>query len=99
MPFVRVNIQNEIEKEKKIDREFRKAWEESREEYRLIGEMIELRKREKLTQKEVADLTGGKQQDISRIEKLRVNPSLRMFCNIINALGYELQIVKKNGVA
>lgn len=95
MPFVQVNIAEEIEKEKQRSPEFEAAWDESREEYRLIGEMIHLRKQEKITQSKLAELTGNRQQVISRIEKKENNPSLRMFCNILSALGYELQIVKK----
>ena len=95
MPFVQVNIANEIEKEKEKSLEFEKAWDESREEYRLIGEMISIRKQKKMTQSKLAEITGNKQQVISRIEKKENNPSLKMFCNILNALGYELHIVKK----
>lgn len=51
MPFVEINVKNEIEKQKQDDPEFRKAWEDSRAEYRLIGEMISLWKQEKITQK------------------------------------------------
>ena len=51
MPFVEINVKNEIEKQKQNDPEFRKAWEYSRAEYRLIGEMTSLRKQEKITQK------------------------------------------------
>lgn len=50
-PFDEINVKNEIEKQKQDDPEFRKAWEDSRAEYRLIGEMISLRKQEKITQK------------------------------------------------
>lgn len=45
MPFVQINISKEIEKEKQRSPEFKKAWEESREEYRLIGESISVGKR------------------------------------------------------
>lgn len=79
----------------KTSKEFEQMWEESREEYRLIGEMISIRKAEKVTQTELAELTGSKQQVISRIEKKENSPSLRMFCNMLQALGYELQIVKR----
>ena len=96
MPFIQVSIQDEIEKHKSESPAFKKAWDESREEYRLIGEMIRLRKQEKITQSQLANLTGNKQQVISRIEKKENMPSLRMFCNILSALGYELQIVKKS---
>ncbi|MFR7538371.1 MAG: hypothetical protein ACLUX8_06410 [Clostridium sp.] len=51
MPFVEINVKNEIEKQKQDDPEFRKAWEDSRAEYRLIGKMISLRKQENITQK------------------------------------------------
>lgn len=95
MGFVNVNIAKEVEKERNSSPEFNKAWEESREEYRLIGEMIAIRKKNKITQSRLAEITGNKQQVISRIEKKENNPSLRMFCNILNALGYELRIEKR----
>lgn len=95
MPFVQVDIKKEIKKQKKESPEFERLWDESREEYRLIGEMISLRKAEKITQKQLADVTGNKQQVISRIENKESSPNLRTFSNILNALGYELQIVKK----
>lgn len=98
MPFVEVNIKKEIEKRKEESSSFAKAWNESREEYRLIGEMISLRKAEKITQSQLAVITGSKQQVISRIEKKESSPSLKFFCSILNALGYELQIVKKSNI-
>lgn len=61
----------------------------------LIDTVIKLRKESKITQSKLAEMTGNKQQVISRIEKKENMPSLRIFCNILNALGYELQIVKK----
>ncbi len=96
MPFAEVSIKDEIEKSRTESESFRKAWDESRQEYRLIGEMISLRKKEKITQSKLAELTGNKQQVISRIEKKESNPSLHIFCNLLNAMGYELKIVKKN---
>ena len=98
MPFVEINVKNEIEKKRQNNPEFKKAWDESRAEYRLIGEMISLRKQEKITQKELAEMTGNKQQVISRIETKESIPTIRVFSNILNALGYELQIVKKKSV-
>ncbi|MFW5649931.1 MAG: helix-turn-helix domain-containing protein [Acetivibrio ethanolgignens] len=95
MPFEKVNINDEIEKRCKESDSFKKEWEESREEYKLIGEMVSLRKAEKMTQSEIAAITGNRQQVISRIEKRENSPSLRIFCNILDALGYRLKIVKK----
>ena len=95
MAFKDVNINAEIESLRQESPEFKKVWDESREEYRLIGEMVALRKQEKYTQSQLAELTGNKQQVISRIETKEMMPTLRLFCNILGALGYELQIVKK----
>lgn len=61
----------------------------------LIEQMVTLRKEKKISQKQLAELTGNKQQVISRIERSENIPSLKMFCSILNALGYELQIVEK----
>ncbi len=94
MPFVQVNVDKEIEKRMQNPK-FKKAWEENHAEYELIGEMISLRKQNKITQSELAMLTGNKQQVISRIERKESNPSLKMFTRILDVLGYELQIVKK----
>lgn len=95
MPFVQVDINKEIEKHCQESPSFAKAWNESREEYKLIGEMISLRKAEKITQSQLAAITGSKQQVISRIENKESSPSLKIFCSLLNALGYELKIVKK----
>lgn len=62
----------------------------------LIDEYVKLRKKLKVSQKELAELIGSKQQAISRVEKKEHCPSLKLFCSMVNALGYELKIVKKN---
>ncbi|MGN0406566.1 MAG: helix-turn-helix domain-containing protein [Bariatricus sp.] len=98
MAFKEISVKQEIERQKELDANFKKAWDESRAEYKLIGEMISLRKQEKITQKELAELTGNKQQVISRIERKESIPTIRAFSNILDALGYELRIVKKNSV-
>ncbi len=69
----------------------------SDEENKLIDEMVDLRKRQHLSQKQLAEITGNKQQVISRIERKENSPSLKTFCNILNALGYKLEI--KRGVS
>ena len=98
MPFAPINVKEEIERQRELSPEFKKAWDESRAEYKLIGEMISLRKKEKITQKELAELTGNKQQVISRIERKESMPTIRAFSKILDALGYELQIVNKGSV-
>ena len=98
MPFVKVDVQKEVEEMCTNNPSFKKAWEENYAEYELIGELIALRKQKKLTQKELAALTGNKQQVISRIERKEMVPSIKIFSNILNALGYELRIVKKENM-
>ena len=95
MPFVTLDIQEEFDKRKQNSSEFDKRWNESREEYRLIGEMIAFRKQNKITQNQLASMIGNKQQVISRIENKENSPSLGTFCNMLEALGYELKIVKR----
>lgn len=95
MAFTRINIKEEIEKQKSASSVFEEKWNESREEYRLIGEMISLRKKQNVTQKELANRVESKQQIISRLEKKENSPSLKFFCKLLNALGYELTIQKK----
>jgi len=46
MPFIETNVKEIIEQNRQESESFRKKWDESREEYRLIGEMIRLRKQE-----------------------------------------------------
>ena len=36
MPFLQVNVEQEIQKQRENDPEFKKIWDESRAEYRLI---------------------------------------------------------------
>ena len=65
-------------------------------ENKLIDEIIELRKTQDMTQAQLARLTGYKQQAISRLEKKENSPTLRVFTNIVYALGYDLKLVKRN---
>lgn len=95
MPFVELNVKETIEREKANSPEFAQAWDESRTEYKLLSELVQLRKEQKLTQGDLAQLTGNKQQVISRIEKRENSPTLKTFCGLLNTLGYDLQIVKK----
>ena len=82
MPFIQANIKKEIEEKRKDDSE-------------LIEKMIMLRKEENITQKELAKLSGKRQQTISKIERKETVPTITAFNNLLNALGYELKIVKK----
>jgi len=51
-----------------------------------------------MSQRKLAELTGNKQQAISRTENKECSPYLKMFYSMVNALGYELQIVKRSSI-
>ena len=70
----------------------------SDKEKELIDELINLRKEQNVSQSQLAKLTGNKQQAISRMEKKEHSTSLKLFYSMLNALGYELQIVKKSAI-
>lgn len=61
----------------------------------LIDRIIEIRKSENISQSELAKMTGSSQQAISRFEQKTHNASINLFSSIINALGYEVQLVKR----
>lgn len=66
----------------------------SDKEKELIDELVTLRKEQNISQNQLAELTGNKQQAISRIEKKEHSPSLKLFYSMVHALGYDLKIVK-----
>ena len=67
----------------------------SEKECELIEKIIEIRKKANMSQNELAKITGNKQQAISRIEKREHSPSLKSFCNMVSALGHDIEIVKR----
>lgn len=81
-----------VEKKKNMPAETLVA---SQKEKELIDELIRLRKANNLSQSQLAEITGNKQQAISRMEKKEHSPSLKLFTVMVNALGYEVKIVKK----
>lgn len=95
MPFEEINVKEVIEKEKENNPKFAKAWDDSRTEYKLLTELARLRREQHITQGELAEMTGNRQQVISRIEKRENSPTLKTFCGLLNTLGYDLQIVKR----
>ena len=61
-------------------------------EYELIKQVIKIRKDQELTQKELADRTGTRQSNISRLEQGEYNPSLKFLKKLAQGLGKELHI-------
>lgn len=55
----------------------------------------EIRKSKKLTQKELAERIGIKQQQYQRYESEVNEIPLKMFLKVIDVCGYKLKLVKK----
>ncbi|MDR1135720.1 MAG: helix-turn-helix transcriptional regulator [Clostridiales Family XIII bacterium] len=61
-------------------------------EYKIIEEIIMARQEKNLTQKDLADLVGTKQSNISRLESGNYNPTLGFLNKIAKAIGKELEV-------
>jgi len=74
------------------DPAFKKEWDDGELEYRLMMLLLKERNEQQLTQSELAERTGIRQSNISRIEKGQVLPSLSTLNKIAHGLGKQLQI-------
>ncbi len=72
--------------------EVKKEYDALEPEYDIIQAMIDARKEQNLTQKELSARTGITQADISRIEKGTRNPSLEMMKRLAQGLGMQLKV-------
>ncbi|WP_053954660.1 helix-turn-helix transcriptional regulator [Inediibacterium massiliense] len=95
MPFKKINAQEIVKDKIEKDQEFKAAYEEISEEYKLIREVVKARKEMGLTQQNLADKIGVKQQVISRFENERHIPTLDNFLKILHGLDLEISICKK----
>ena len=68
----------------------REEYEALEPEYDIIQAMIDARRRQNLTQKQLSERTGITQADISRIERGTRNPSLNMLKRLADGLGMKL---------
>ena len=74
------------------DPAFRAEHERTRLEFALTELLITSRMEQDLTQKELAEKSGVRQSNISRIEKGQAMPSLATLDKIAKALGKEVQV-------
>lgn len=74
------------------DSNFKKEYDDLEPEYDIINAMIKVRKERGLTQKQLSELTGISQADISRIENGTRNPSLEMIKRLAIGMGMRLKL-------
>jgi DNA-binding XRE family transcriptional regulator len=83
---------NEAKKIISRNKEVQKELKENEAEYKVIEEIIMARQERNITQKELAELIGTKQSNISRLESGNYNPTLEFLTKIAKAVGKELEI-------
>ena len=96
MPYKKIDAGKIIEEKANNNPEFAKAYEDVKNEYRIIQQVIKARKEKSLTQKELAEKVGVKQQEISRLENEKHTPTLGNLIRILDGLDLELKIEEKN---
>ncbi len=72
--------------------EFKEEWDELEPEYQIIKAMLSSRAEKSMTQKQLADITGIPQADISRLENGNANPSLRTLVRLADGMGMKLKL-------
>ena len=78
--------------EKLKDDEFKKEWESFSPEYQVMKEVINAREINNLTQKQLAELSGIRQSEISKLETGERNPSIKILKRIAEAMNMKLVI-------
>lgn len=74
------------------DDEFKAEYENMSPEFDIIRAMVQARKEQNITQKELSERTGITQADISRIENGTRNPSLNMIKKLAKGMGMRLKL-------
>lgn len=79
-------------KEYMRDPEFKKEWDALEPQYQIIKAILDARKAANMTQKELSELTGITQADISRLESGNSNPTINTIQRIATGLGINIQV-------
>jgi len=72
--------------------EVRNELKKNEAEYKIIEEIILARKEKNLTQKDLAELVGTRQSNISRLESGNYNPTIDFLNKIASAIGKQLEV-------
>ena len=86
------NFRDTLNRRLENDAEFRKEYEALSPEYEIAKMLIACRNNGNLTQKQLSELTGIDQADISKIENGNANPSIKTLTRIASAMNMNLKI-------
>ncbi len=96
MPFEKIDAKKRIKEKLASDSEFKKVYDESEDEYEIIKTLIRERKKIGLSQKQLSERTGLRQQVISRIENDINSPTLKNLIKIAHGLNLGITVnIKK----
>lgn len=82
----------DLEKQLLADPEVKKEYDKLAPRYALISQLISVRIKKGLTQKEVAEKLGTKQSAVARLESGSVNPTLGLLQKFAQVMGYKLTV-------
>jgi len=83
---------SDLKKEYLKDSELKKEYDTLQSEYDFIVQLYKIRSHNKITQKELARLSGINQANISKIESGNYSPSLKTMKRLADALDMDLKI-------
>lgn len=101
MNIMKASENNIIDIDTIMDERFGAVGTEARDEFRreaydyCVGKLItDARKQSQMTQSQLAEKLGASKSYISRIEKGQIEPGVKTFFRIIEALGLRFEIVR-----
>ena len=74
------------------DETFKKEYEALEPEYEIISSLIDARKSNNVTQKQLSEATGIAQSDISKRENGSANPTLKLLQRLAEGLNMSLKV-------
>ena len=83
---------NDLKKELMKDKDFKAEYEAIQPEMDVIRALIDARIASNLTQKQLAELSGVNQSDISKIENGTRNPSIRLLQKLAAGMNMSLNL-------
>ena len=83
---------NDLKKELIKDKDFKAEYEAIQPEMDVIRALIDARIASNLTQKQLAELSGVNQSDISKIENGTRNPSIRLLQKLAAGMNMSLKL-------
>lgn len=86
------NFRETLNRRLKTDTEFCREYEALAPEYELAKMLIACRNADNLTQKQLSELTGIDQADISKIENGNANPSIKTLTRIASEMNMNVKI-------